>query len=266
MVVSVPRHLSIYRMFVVNQLKSLMIHRADFVVGVVCLLLSFGLFRFSIWAIFERTQNIGGWVRGEILFMYSYNLIAVGTAWFFLNQAWSLRDTIISGGFIKYKIRPINPLFHFFAEAADFRSLVTIVLGVVTIGEASADIGFSWNLARVAEMVLLSGLSAMLLGGLIVLMSGLAFWVTISNPLLNLLASCYGIGHFPIGIYSSPMQLFLSIVVPIAFVSYYPCSLLLGKSDSSAPIHAMAAMIVGIWIAGATLWRRGVARYELSGT
>jgi ABC-2 type transport system permease protein len=262
----VPRHLSIYRMFVVNQLKSLMIHRADFVVGVVCLLLSFGLFRFSIWAIFERTQNIGGWVKGEILFMYSYNLIAVGTAWFFLNQAWSLRDTIISGGFIKYKIRPINPLFHFFAEAADFRSLVTILLGVVTIREASADIGFTWSVVRVLETILLAGLSAALLGGVIVLMSGVAFWFTISNPLLNLLASCYGIGHFPLGIYSNPMQLFLSILVPIAFVSFYPCSVLLGKIDGATPVYVMVAMIAGLWIAGTTLWRRGVQRYELSGT
>jgi ABC-2 type transport system permease protein len=262
----VPRYLSIYRMFVVNQMKSLMIHRADFIVGVVCLLLSFGLFRFSIWAIFQRTQNIGGWVKGEILFAYSYNLIAVGTAWFFLNQAWGLRDTIISGGFLKYKIRPINPLFHFFAEAADFRSLVTILLGVVTMRSASVDIHYVWSLARSAEMVMLAGMSAMLLGGLIVLMSSVAFWFTISNPLLNLLASCYGIGHFPLGIYSSPMQLFLSIVVPIAFVSFYPCSLLLGKTDSVTPVYVMVAMIGALWFVGATLWRRGVQRYELSGT
>jgi ABC-2 type transport system permease protein len=97
-------------------------------------------------------------------------------------------------------------------------------------------------------------------------MSSVAFWFTISNPLLNLLASCYGIGHFPLGIYSHPLQLFFSILIPIAFVSFYPCSLLLGKISSATPVLVMVAMIVVIWIAGATLWRRGVQRYELSGT
>jgi ABC-2 type transport system permease protein len=262
----VPRYLSIYRMFVANQIKTLMIHRADFVVGVICLLLSFIAIRFSIWAIFERTQNIGGWVKGEILFMYGYNLIAAGTAWFFFNKAWSLRDTIVSGGFLRYKIRPISPLFHFFAESMDVRSLVTILLGIVTIRGASTAIAYSWDLAHVAEMLVLAALSAALLAGLIVLMSGFAFWVTISNPLLSLLSSVYGIAHFPVGIYGNPMQLFLSTLIPIAFLSFYPCSLLLGKIAGAGPIYVMVAMIVGIWMAGVALWRKGVQRYELSGT
>ena len=46
-----PRYLSLYRMFVANQVKTLTMHRADFVVGVICLLLSFFAIRFSIWAI-----------------------------------------------------------------------------------------------------------------------------------------------------------------------------------------------------------------------
>jgi len=262
----VPRYLSIYRMFVANQMKTLMIHRADFVVGVICLLLSFFAIRFSVWAIFERTQNIGGWVKGEILFMYGYNLIASGIAWFFFNKAWGLRDTVVSGGFLRYKIRPINSLFHFFAESMDVRSLVTILLGVVTVRGASAAIAYSWDLAHVAEMVVLAGLSATLLAGLIVLMSGLAFWVTVSNPLLGLLSSVYGIAHFPVGIYGNHMQLFLSTVIPIAFLSFYPCSLLLGKIASTIPIYMMVAMIAGIWMVGAALWRKGVQRYELSGT
>jgi ABC-2 type transport system permease protein len=266
MVDEMPRYLSIYRLFVANQIRTLMIHRADFIVGVVCLLLSFVAIRFSVWAIFERTQNIGGWVKGEILFMYGYNLVAAGIAWFFFNQAWGLRDTIVSGGFLRYKIRPINPLFHFFAESMDIRSLVTIFLGVVTIRGASVAIDYTWDAASVAEMLALVALSATLLGGLIVLMSGLAFWVTISNPLLSLLSGVYGIAHFPVGIYGNPMQLFLSTVVPIAFLSFYPCSLLLGKIDTATPVFVMVAMIVGIWIAGAALWRVGVQRYELSGT
>ncbi len=261
-----PRYLSIYRMFVATQMKTLVIHRADFVVGVVCLLLSFIAIRFSVWAIFERTQNIGGWVKGEVLFMYGYNLIAAGIAWFFFNQAWGLRDTIVSGGFLRYKIRPINPLFHFFAESMDLRWLVTILLGIVTIRGASVAIHYSWDLAHTTGVLLLAALSATLLAGLIVLISGLAFWVTISNPLLSFLSSVYGIAHFPVGIYGNPMQLFLSTLVPIAFTSFYPCSLLLGKIASATPIYVMVAMIVAIWIAGAALWRRGVQRYELSGT
>jgi ABC-2 type transport system permease protein len=253
-------------MFIANQMKSLMIHRADFLIGVVCLLLSFTVIRFSIWAIFERTRSIGGWLKGEILFMYGYNLIAAGTAWFFFNQAWGLRDTIVSGGFLKYKIRPINPLFHYFAECVDIRSLLTIVLGIVTLRGASAGIGYGWEMARVGELLLLAGLSAALLAGLIVCMSGLAFWLPVSNPLLGFLSSVYGIAHFPVGIYGSAMQIFLSTLVPIAFLSFYPCSLLLGKSAGIAPICVMVAITVGIWAAGTALWRTGAERYELSGT
>lgn len=263
---SVPRYFSVYRMFVANQMKTLMIYRADFIVGVICLLLSFIAIRFSIWAIFERTQNIGGWVKADILFTYGYNLVASGVGWFFFNQSWGLRDAVVSGGFLKYKIRPIDPLFHFFGESIDLRSFITILLGLATVHGASTTLELSWSASRMAEMALLVCLSSALLAGLIVFASAMAFWFTISNPLLGFLASMYGVAHFPLGIYGKPMQVFLSTLVPIAFLSFYPCSILLGKMDSRAPMYGMAAIVCVVWLVATTLWRRGVRRYELSGT
>lgn len=260
------RYVQLYLMFLSKHLKTLMVYRADFVIGIVCLLLSFALARFSIWAIFQRTQNIDGWVKGEIIFAYGYNLMVSGVAWLFFNQAWGLRDAVTSGGFIKYKIRPLNPLFHFFAESFDIRSIATIALGVLTLHAAAGSTGFHWTPPRTGELVLLTLMSAALFAGMIVLASAMAFWLTISNPLLGFLASIHGVAYFPLGIYGRMMGTLLSTLLPIAFVSFYPCSILMGKTPSVVPLYAMLGIIVVLWMVAVRLWLKGVQRYELPAT
>jgi ABC-2 type transport system permease protein len=260
------RYFSLYRMFISKQLKTLMIYRADFFVGILCLFLSFITVTFSIWAIFEKTNSIGGWTKYDVLFMYGYNLFVSGIAWFFFNQAWALRDSVISGSFLKYKIRPINPLFHFFAEAVDLRSVITVILGLMILVNSAADLGYSWALKNILLISIFSILSAALLAGFIILTSAMAFWFTISNPLLGFLASMHGIAHFPMTIYGRAMGAFLSIVVPIAFMSFYPCAILLGKIDGYTHIYQMLAVIVVLWVVATRLWLKGVQHYELSGT
>lgn len=243
-----------------------MIYRADFVVGVLCLFLSFITVTFSIWALFEKTNSIGGWTKHEVIFMYGYNLFVSGIAWLFFNQSWALRDSVISGGFLKYKMRPINPLFHFFAEAIDLRSVVTAMLGLVTLISSAGELNYPWTLQHILQMSAFSILSAALLAGLIVLASAMAFWFTISNPLLGFLASMHGIAHFPMTIYGSAMGFLLSTIVPIAFMSFYPCAILLGKIDGYTPIYQMLAVILVVWVVATKLWLNGVQHYELSGT
>lgn len=260
------RYFSLYKMFISKQIKALMIYRADFVVGILCLFLSFITATFSIWAIFEKTNSVGGWTKHEVIFMYGYNLFVSGVAWLFFNQSWALRDSVISGGFIKYKIRPINPLFHFFAESIDLRSIVTAILGLITLIASASELHYSWTAKYIVLMLIFSVLSAALLAGLIVLASAMAFRFTISNPLLGFLAGMHGIAHFPMTIYGRVMGTFLSTVVPIAFMSFYPCAILLGKIDGYTPIYQMLAIILVLWVVAIKLWLGGVRRYELSGT
>lgn len=260
------RYLSLYKLFVINQFKILMIYRADFIVGLICIILSFLTITFSIWAVFEQTNNIGGWNKYEVIFMYGYNLLAAGITWLFFNQAWGLRDALVSGRFIRYVVRPINPLFHYYAEAIDIKSAVTVVLGLTSLIYASRYIDFDWSGTAILIIGVFVLLSASLLSGLIVLSSSLGFWLTISNPLLGFIASMQGIAHIPMTIYGRAMTTLLSTIIPIAFLSYYPCAIILGKITYYDPIYLMLAVIVIIWTSAVTLWVKGVRRFALSGT
>jgi ABC-2 type transport system permease protein len=260
------RYWSLYVMLLSKQFKTLSLYRFDFFIGVVCLCLSFFSTLFAIWAIFQHTQQIGGWDKNQVTFAYGYNLIVVGFSWLFFNQAWIIRDALISGSFLKYKIRPVNPAFHFFAESLDVKSVVTIILGITilisAINTLDMDIHFSWFL----KCIFLISISTAIFSGLIVLVCGLAFWATLSNPLLGFISSIQGLAHFPASIYGKSLFILLSTFVPVVFISFLPCSWLLGKSLEWGNGFYLIAVAFLIWAVALRLWRFGVQRYELPGT
>lgn len=260
------RYWSLYLMLLSKQFKTLSLYRFDFLVGVVCLCLSFFSTLFAIWAIFQHTQQIGGWDRHQVTFAYGYNLIVTGFSWLFFNQAWIIRDVLITGSFLKYKIRPVNPVFHFFAEALDVKSIVTITLGMTLLISAVNSLALDIHIVWIIKCAFLIFISSAIFSGLIVLVSGLAFWATISNPLLGFISSIQGLAHFPASIYSKSLFILLSTFVPVVFISFLPCSWLLGKSSEWGNGLYLIFIAFLIWAVALRLWRLGVQRYELPGT
>lgn len=260
------RYWSLYLMLLGKQFKTLSLYRFDFLVGVICLCLSFCTTWFAIWAIFQHTQQIGGWDKNEITFAYGYNLMVTGLSWLLFNQAWIIRDSLVSGSFVKYKIRPVNPVFHFFAESLDVKSLITIALGIALFISSVVALDVSITFFWIIKALLLVLISSVIFSGLIVLISGLAFWATISNPLLGFISSIQGLSHFPASIYSKSLFILLSTLVPVVFISFLPCSWLLEKSSGWGNGFYLALVALLIWAVALRLWRFGVQRYELPGT
>jgi ABC-2 type transport system permease protein len=260
------RYLNLYLMSLSRQFKTLSLYRADFLIGLVCLFLSFFTTLFAIWAIFQHTEQVGGWSRYQVTFAFGYNLVITGFSWLYLNQAWVLRDSLISGAFLKYKIRPINPIFHFFSEWMDVRSLVTIALGITLIFKSLPSLDVAINATWWGKLILLAATSIALFSGLIILISGLAFWATISNPLLGFLSSMQGVSHFPASIYSQSLYILLSSLIPIVYISFLPCSWLLGKSIDLTQFIYLISLIIFVWVVALLLWKHGMQRYELPGT
>ena len=122
-----------YRKILVQDLKSKMSYRADFVIstfGMIMTNLS-GFVTFMI--LFHNFPTINGWDYHHMLFLYGFSLVALTPVQCFFDNNWNLRFMVQSGDFIKYCFRPVNVFFYFISEVFDVKGLGQLAFGIGTI-------------------------------------------------------------------------------------------------------------------------------------
>jgi ABC-2 type transport system permease protein len=73
---------------------------------------------------------------------------------------------------------------------------------------------------------------------------------------------------YPITIYATAIQVVLTVVVPFAFVNFYPAAVLLGKDGQAFPGWVgWLTPVVGLVMFGLAyrVWMRGIDRYQGAG-
>ena len=107
--------------------------------------------------------------------------------------------------------------------------------------------------------------------GLLILQATLSFWTVEGLEIVNTVT--YGgveASQVPMSIYTRWFRDFLTFVVPLACVAYFPVLALLGKAEMAGltPAAAALAPIVGYAFLALTLWiwGFGVRRYTSTGS
>jgi ABC-2 type transport system permease protein len=110
-----------------------------------------------------------------------------------------------------------------------------------------------------------------LFSGILVLQATLAFWTVESLEIANTLT--YGgveAAQYPLDLYARWFRRFLTFVVPIACVCYFPVAAVLGRSDRTGlpgdllrltPTLGFVFLGVALWV-----WRFGVRHYTSTGS
>ena len=91
-------YISIYRKILVQDLKSKMAFRADFIISTFGMILTnvAGFITFMI--LFHNFPSINGWDYYQMMFLYGFTLIALTPVQCFFDNNWQLRIQVYSGG------------------------------------------------------------------------------------------------------------------------------------------------------------------------
>ena len=109
--------------------------------------------------------------------------------------------------------------------------------------------------------------SVVLIASVTLATNSIGFWVpTATGAFPNFVNNLMELAKFPITIYGQLVQWALTVVLPFAFISYYPAVLLLGKPSAHpwlAYLSVLAGPVVALLVS--RLWQRGLARYQGAG-
>lgn len=221
-----------------------------------------------ILTIFSHIPDINGWSYGEILFIYGFAQTSIALfSMFFSNLTRLGRFYILDGNLDRILIRPLLPLFQIIIARLNIGSLSTLAMGVGALLYASAKLNLSLSFLQFFLLVGLIFSATLTFAGMVFILVSLTFWVkdptgAIAWPLMTV----RDFAKYPITIYSPALQVLLSWILPLAFTSFYPATLFLGRKDYILYAYLTPVIALLTWGIGTFVWNLGLRKYESSGS
>ncbi|KAA9006636.1 ABC transporter permease [Paenibacillus spiritus] len=263
---SLRRILFLYRRLFTQQLKAILEYTSDFYIMIGAAALTQVVGFLFLWVVFSRIPDIQGWTMWEVAFMYAAVYFSEGIGSLFFEGTWRLLRLVNMGELDRYLVRPVPLVLQVFCAGIGMNGIGNVLIGGTIIGMSLAHIRIDWNVWTV-------------LGGLVMMASALtirvainlaancsAFWIKASGNAFPLMVhNLSEFAKYPITIFSLGMQLFISLAIPFAFVSFFPAAALLGAGEWA--VYGWLAPLVAVYCTAAALllFRTGLRRYESAG-
>jgi ABC-2 type transport system permease protein len=263
---SLRRGIYLYFRLLGQEMKSILAYRADFIVLLIAAVLVQLVGLAFIGIIFTRIPNIQGWTFWQVVMMYSLIFITEGVGSLFFEGTWWLSWLIYSGEFDQVMVRPVSPMVQVLASKVGFNGLGNIVTGSLLLVVSLTHVSVNWTPVGLLMVLILLVSGATIRVALNLGTAALSFWI--KSPHSNVPMFVHQLGEFgkyPITIYSVGVQAVIVLVIPFAFVSFYPTAYVFDQANWALAGWLTPLVAIYCLVMAATLFRRGMRRYESSG-
>ena len=218
-----------------------------------------------------KFDTLNGWNIYEVLFLSSLVYVTYGILIIFFTGLRDFGNTVRSGGFDRYILRPRGLLYQLiFANADWFAAVGQGGLGIVLFIISASKVGIIWTPLRILYYILTITGGVLIQGAIFLFLATLNIYLLETNALKELFYwntrrfTCY-----PISIFHKTIQFLMTFVVPFAFVNYFPAQYLLRKADmvSYPAIFMYITPLVGLlmYLLAYAFWRFSIKYYKSSG-
>ena len=267
MLLRARHHLYIYLRLQLLHLRVALEYPANFWIASVAMLAGEITTIGFLWVLFGHVPQIAGWQFWEVLFLYALITLQTALGGFLCSGFWNIPGYIRSGRLDQVLVRPVAPLLQMATLHLDMRNIGRLAISIAILAQAIGELWPAWSVWQLAYFVATLVGSALLLNSLFFIPRCLAFWtLSDTNSIADWLWNVIDFAKYPLSAYTRPIQFVLTWLIPLAFVSYYPAAVLLGKpldwpwlgylTPLAGPIAALCALVV---------WRHGLACYQSSG-
>ena len=251
--------------------RSQLSYRLSFALLTVTAMLATFMDFLVIAAIFTHLPRLGGWSLPEIGLLYGIAGVAFGVTDLCIGTLDSLPQMIRDGSFDVVLVRPVGTLFQVVAREFGMRRFGRVAQGAAVLLFSMAHVSVAWTPARLAMLAGALVTAPLIFGSVWVIVITHVFWTVDTGEVAN--SFTYGgsfVAQYPINLFATWLRDLLAFVVPMAFVSYYPVLLILGRPDpiGMPPFTPLLtpAVAAGLVALARAVWRTGVRHYRGTGS
>jgi len=228
-------------------------------------LVSLALFS-GILFMFMLFDDVDGFAYHEVLIGYVVMMLAFSLGEMF-GRGFDLFPRLLGNGtFDRALVRPRNIIFQVLASTIDFTRIGRVFMAVTVAVYTIPRSGIDWTWDKILTLGLMVICGSLLFFGLFVLYAAFSFFTVEGLEFMNIFTDGgREHGRLPFSVYGDNVLRFLTFVIPLALVQYYPLLYLLGREDSMfyafTPVFALLFLLPCYGF-----FRFGLSRYKSIGS
>lgn len=218
-----------------------------------------------------RFHALQGWEFPQLAFLYGLSVISHGLMVVFFARIWHIDRLIVNGEFDRMFLRPLNVFFQLVVNYMNLIGVIDIIPGLIIFIYGCKNANFAFSPGNIILLILVITGGVLIRTAFFTFMHTVAFWTKKSHPLrmIGIRLMQYGT-TYPLTIYPYAIQVLLTFVLPIGFISFYPASEFLGMPGSFVfPVkQSFLTVLVGIvfFAASQLFFKTGLKNYEGTGS
>lgn len=258
-------NINLYLSFLKGALKEILIYRIDCIVGIFSQLIVQLVSLIFIIIVFQNTENIASWNFKQILLLYGVTRIPVGIAGYCFDELYQVGPKYIrNGDFDKILLRPAHPLISIIGGSSEFTSVGDVVIGLGITIYMLIDLAIPITALLIFKIIFFSIVGAFIIGAINTIFSISSFWTYRSDEVIWSFYRMYTFTEYPIDIYNKVIKIVITIILPFAFVAYYPTMDYLGFNHAMIYLSPLVAIV--LWFIAIKLWNFALTKYRSTGT
>lgn len=257
-------NIKLYFLFLKASLKEMLIYRFDCIVGIISQIVTQLVEIIFIWIVFQNTENLAGWDFKQILLLYGITLISVGISDFCFDALYDIGPKYIrEGDFDKIMLRPVHPLISIIGASKEFTALGYFGLGLTLTIVMLMELAIPITALLIFKIIFFSIVGTAIIGAINTIFSISSFWTYRSNEVIWSFYKIYTFAQYPIDIYNGFIKILITVILPFAFVAYYPTMNYLGMDTYMMYLSPIVAVI--LWIIAVKVWNWALNKYRSTG-
>lgn len=259
-------YIRIYFLIVSQYIKARMQYRLDFWACFIAVFILNAGVVFTFWILFHSITQVAGWSFDQMVFLYSFCVLATNPMDVLFVNLWYLGNKIRDGEFIKYYFRPLNMLFYFISEQYDLKSLSNLLFAIIAFSYSSIRLGIQWNFLNVCLLFFMLLGSALIVISMMLIAASIGFWTISSHSIISFTAKFREVARYPATIFKGFSRFIFTYIIPVAFIAFYPSQLFIEPEEFN--ILAYLSPVVGVifFILAYAVWKKGVNSYSGTGS
>lgn len=246
-------------------IKSTLEYKASFIISFISQILVFFSYYFIILSLFSKFGNIKGFTLYEVLLCFSIIQFGYAFCETFARGIDQFDKLIIKGDFDRLLIRPQNILIQVLCYDLDLVKISRLIQAIIVFVIALVNLNIEWTILKVVALILMVLSSIVIFFGIFLLAASFCFFTIQGLEVRNLFTDGgKHMAQYPIGVFNKGFIIFFTIIIPYAFVNYYPLLYVLGKSNNI--FYMLSPLIVFIYLIPCfIIFNIGSKRYQSVG-
>ena len=256
----------LYIKFFSIHLKSQMQYKTSFFMNCIGnFFVSFTVF-LGLHFMFMRFETIGGFTYEQALLCFAVMLMGFSLAEMFARGFDLFPQMLGNGEFDRVLVRPRGPIFQVLAMKVNFTRLARALTSGVVLFYAIPNSGVNWTWDKILTLCLMIFCGMLLFFGLFLIYAAISFLTVEGLEFMNIFTDGgREFGRYPFAIYGEGILKFLTFVIPLALVQYYPLLYLLDMEQN--PLYMLTPLISLLFLPICyALFRLGLRRFKSTGS